>query len=132
MLVEINGSDLPGIIGVMIPIVSIVGGLSLGFAGFYWRSRERMEMINRGLDISKLDDTPRRRRSPLRSGLIVLGAGVGLLLAYFLCNSGLINAPDNRSQTAISAGCIATFIGLGMILSHIIESKQPKDADDLK
>lgn len=121
---------IEGILGVMIPLVSVIGGISLGFVGFYLHYRERMEMISRGMDLSKLNG-PRRRRSPLRSGLIVLGAGLGLLVAYFLCNSGLINAPDNGSQTAISAGFIATFIGLGMILSHMLEKKEPNDGADL-
>ena len=131
MLGEINGQDLQGVLGVMIPIVAIVGGLSLGFAGFYWRSRERMEMISRGMDVSKLNDMPRRRRSPLRSGLIVLGAGVGLLSAYVLCNTVIVDKNPGDDHAVIYFGFVATFIGLGMILSHMIEKKDPAQVPDV-
>ena len=36
----------------MIPIVAIVGGISLAFGTIYLRSRERIELISRGVDIS--------------------------------------------------------------------------------
>ena len=128
-MIALNGMELQGILGVMIPLTSVVGGISLGFAGFYMRYRERMEMISRGMDPSKFD-FPKRKRSPLRAGLIVLGAGLGLLFSYLLCNCGMINA-DNGGQAAISGGCIATFIGLGLILSHMLEKKEPTETDKI-
>jgi hypothetical protein len=123
-------TNLEGVLGVMIPIVAIVGGISLGFAGFYLRYRERMEMISRGMDVSKLD-FPKRRRSPLRRGLTVLGAGIGLLLAYWLCNSGILKTNGNRDEMIIYFGFVATFVGLAMILSHMIEKKEPAEGADL-
>jgi len=126
MLEAIAGEDIQGILGVMIPIVAIVGGLSLGFAGFYMRYRERMEMISRGMDVSKFDtkfDMGRRRRSPLRGGFMWLGAGVGLLLAYYLCHT-VFTGQDNE---VIYFGTVATFVGLGLLLSHLLDKKEPTD-----
>jgi peptidoglycan/LPS O-acetylase OafA/YrhL len=117
---EMVESNLEGVLGVMIPIVAIVGGLSLGFAGFYMRYRERMEMINRGMDVSKME-FPKRRRSPLRSALTFLGVGVGLLVAYVLCHT--IIAENPGENVVIYVGCAFLFVGLGRFLTYTIESK---------
>ena len=120
-----------GVMGIMVPILSVVGGLSLGFAGFYMRYRERMEMISRGIDISKLNDMPRRRRSPLRSGLVVLGAGIGLLLAKVFCNTLVVDSHPGEDHLVIYFGFVATFVGLGLILSHLLEKKEPEEANKI-
>jgi hypothetical protein len=130
MMCSIEGGDLQGILGVMIPIVAIVGGLSLALALAYMRNKERLEMISRGMDVSQFDmkfNTGRRRRSPLRSGLVVLGAGVGLLSAYLLCNTVIVDKNPGEDHAVIYFGFVATFIGLGLILSHLLEKKEPND-----
>ena len=129
MLQMINGNELQGILGVMVPIVAIVGGLSLAFANNYMRSRERLEMISRGMDVSAMtnnvnDNFPKRKRSPLRVGMMVFGAGIGLLLAYVLCLSMAINEED---RPVVYGGFVATFVGLGMIISHLVEKKDAQD-----
>lgn len=129
MLQMIDGRELQGILGVMVPIVAIVGGLSLAFAHSYMRSRERLEMISRGMDVSALNNVKNsnwsgRRRSPLRFGMMVFGAGIGLLLSYVLCRSMAINDDDSH---VIYGGFVATFVGLGMIISHLVEKKDPLD-----
>jgi hypothetical protein len=129
MILEEN---IEGILGVMIPIVAIVGGLSLGFAGFYLRSRERMELINRGMDPSQADSSwfdRRRRRSPLRSGLTLLGVGAGLFVAYILCHTVITDGRPGEEHPVIYAGCIVTFIGIARILTYIIEKNEPENTD---
>ena len=128
MLDEI-GNQIQGIIGVMIPIVGTVAGVSLAFGAIYLRYRERMEMISRGMDLSK-SELPRRRRSPLRSGMVVLGAGVGLLLAYVLCSTEIADKNPGEDHVVIYFGFVATFVGLGLILSHLMEKRGP--ADEIK
>jgi hypothetical protein len=125
MLGEINGEDIQGVLGVMIPIVAIVGGLSLGFAGFYLRYRERMEMISRGIDVSKME-FPKRQRSPLRSALTFLGVGTGLLVAYILCHTVIADSRDEN--VVIYVGCAFLFVGLGRALTFYIERKNPDNA----
>lgn len=117
-------THLEGILGVMVPIVAIVGGLSLAGATMYLRSKERMEMISRGMDVSKFD-FPKRKRSPLRGGFMWLGAGVGLLLAYYLCHT-VLSGEDNE---VIYFGCVALFVGLGLILSHMLDKKDPNEVN---
>ena len=113
---------LEGVIGVMIPIVAIVGGISLAMGTIYLKSRERMEMISRGMDVSQFDEPKRKRtRNPLRSGLMVFSAGVGLLLAYYLCHT-VFTGDDNG---IIYFGVVALFVGVGMIVGQLLEKKDP-------
>ena len=121
---EVVEGNIDGILGVMIPIIAIVGGLSLGFAGWYMRYRERMEMINRGMDLSKAE-FPKTQRNPLRSALTFLGVGVGLLVAYVLCHTVL--AGVGGEHEVIYVGCAFLFVGLGRILSLMLEKKGPAD-----
>ena len=120
----IDGRELQGILGVMVPIVAIVGGISLAFGSIYLKSRERLEMINRGMDVSALNQPwPKRKRSPLRGGLMFFSAGIGLLIAYVLCHT-VLTGEDNE---VIYFGFVATFVGLGLIISHLFEKKEPDD-----
>ncbi len=118
--------DMEGILGVMVPIVAIVGGLSLAFGLRYLRNREIMEMISRGMDVSALN-LPRRRRNPLALGLAAIGAGIGLLLGFMVCQSFSISRDDHA---IIYFGSIALFVGIGVVLSHVIERKNSTPADN--
>ena len=85
-------------------------------------------MISRGMDVSVLnrrmdDDGRKRRRSPLRGGLMIFGAGAGLLTAYALCHT-VLTGDDNE---VIYFGFVATFVGLALIVSHLLEKKEPAD-----
>jgi hypothetical protein len=127
-------TNIEGVLGVMVPIIAIVGGISLAFGIAYLRSRERLELISRGVDVSKLDNTQKyldflqnkpgyrgRRRSPLRSGLVWLGAGLGLLTAYYIDNTFL----PRGDHPIIYFGFVGLFVGTGLVLSHLLEKKEP-------
>ena len=129
-------NNLEGVLGIMVPIVAIIGGISLAFGMSYLRSRERIELISRGVDITKLDNTQKyldyfqrngdhrgRRRSPLRRGLVALGAGAGLLCAYYVSPMIL---PDG-DHTVIYFGFVGVFVGMGLILSFLLERNEPLD-----
>ena len=61
----------------------------------------------------------------LKYGLLIMGCGVGLLLAYlFDVASAQIDGEDNP---AIYFALIAIFGGLGLILSYRIEKKEVLD-----
>ena len=126
---EMVDTRLEGVLGLMIPIIAIVGGLSLGFAGWYMRYRERMEMISRGMDISQME-FPKRQRSPLRSALTFLGVGIGLLVAYVLCHTVLAN--DSGENTVIYVGCAFLFVGLGRMLTFFIEGKNQNNTGGIQ
>jgi hypothetical protein len=63
-------------------------------------------------------------------GLLLIGAGTGLFLAYLLDNTVLnFDRPNksNDANVAIYFALIAIFGGLGLLISHIIEKKESKE-----
>ena len=128
---ETNLGNMEGVLGVMIPIVAIVGGLGFAMASRYLKSKERMEMISRGMDVSAFKDPDflkawsdqgrSSKRSPLRRGLVWLGVGLGLSIGYIICHTVLKS--DGNEDAVIYFGSVSIFVGLGLIISHMIEGK---------
>src|SRR5882672_449075 len=69
-------------------IISVLAICALIFSLMYLRTRENMAMMEKGLNPRLRQD--RARPAPFRSlkwGLLLVGAGLGLFLAYLLDNT---------------------------------------------
>jgi hypothetical protein len=113
-----------GIIGVFIPIIISLGLFAMIFGIVYLRSREKMAMIERGMDPRNPDTLPRNTSVTLTSALLLIGSGFGLFLAYLL---EVTVFPDGYDATAIYFALIALFGGLGLFAAHLIERKEFKE-----
>jgi len=108
-----------GSLGVMAGIVISTGFFAMIFGIVYLYKRERMAMIERGMD-------PRRYKpqsapyNTLKAALLLIGSGVGLLLAFVLGDTIFKNSED---VTAIYFALIAICGGSGLFLSYQIEMK---------
>jgi hypothetical protein len=111
-----------GTLGVLIPILVPLGFFALIFGIIYLRSREKMAMIERGMDPRLTSGAP-NRNYVLTAGLLLIGAGLGLFLAYILDVNFF---PPNYDSTAIYFGLIAIFGGLGLFTAYLIEKKEAK------
>ena len=109
----------------------------------YMRNKEVTAMIEKGLDPNLKPERP--RPAPFRSlkwGLLLVGAGLGLFLAYLLDNTVLYhvghyinkfgdgNAEANGANVSIYFALIAIGGGLGLITSYRIEKKELLDKED--
>ena len=108
-------------LGVMVAILVPISLFAMIFGIVYLGKRERMAMIERGMD-------PRRYKPQsapfqnLKWGLLLIGSGLGLFLAYLLDYTVFFkNREDNE---AIYFALIAIFGGLGLFLSYLIEKKE--------
>lgn len=117
------------VIGVMIPIIISLGLFALIFGIIYLRSREKMAMIERGMNPGIDMGKPVSRNYVLTWGLLLIGAGVGLFLAYIL-DSTLYFAKDNDGNPAIYFSLIAIFGGAGLFCSYLIEKKEAKKLEE--
>lgn len=113
-----------GNLGIMAGIIISLGFFAMIFGVFYLYKRERMAMIERGMD-------PRRYKPQsapyqnLKWGLLLIGAGVGLFLAYTLDRTVFSRTEDDN--VAIYFALIAIFGGLGLFASYRIEKKEISD-----
>lgn len=115
-------------LGVLIPILVPLGMFAMIFGIVYLTKRERMAMIERGMD-------PRRYKpqsapfQTLKWGLLLIGAGVGLFLAYLLDHTlfSKLSGPDDDGNVAIYFALIAIFGGIGLFLSFKMEKKENKE-----
>jgi hypothetical protein len=114
-----------GLIGVLIPIVVSTGLFALIFGIVYLRSREKMAMIERGMNPGIEVIKPVNRNFVLTWGCLLIGSGLGLFLAYILDNT-LYFAKENNDNPAIYFSLIAIFGGAGLFVSYLIEKKDAK------
>jgi hypothetical protein len=114
-------NDLTEVLGIMIPIVAIVGAFTMIVYLRRFENAERMAMIEKGVDPTLFTQKKRANTSgPLRASLLFIGAGVGLLIAYFL------DRAYNMEEVAYFS-MLFVFGGLGLGAAYLVEEKKIKE-----
>ncbi|MGZ3874441.1 MAG: DUF6249 domain-containing protein [Mucilaginibacter sp.] len=117
-------------LGVMVAILVPLALFAMIFGIVYLAKRERMAMIERGMD-------PRRYKPQtapfqnLKWGLLLIGSGLGLFFAYLLDHTVFktVGSFDDDANVAIYFALIAIFGGAGLFLSYVIEKKEADKND---
>src|SRR5437660_12819823 len=99
----------------LIPILISLGAFAMIFGIVYLRTRENLAMLEKGMNPKQYANRPAPFRS-LKTGLLLLGAGFGLLVAYLVEH----NMANKESVEAIYFSLIAIGGGLGLIASYVI------------
>lgn len=116
-------NDITEVLGIMIPIIGIVGAFIMIVYLRRFENAERMAMIEKGVDPSLFAKKQRSNSSgPLRSSLLFIGAGVGLLIAYFL------DRAYNMEEVAYFS-MLFIFGGLGLGAAYLVEEKKIKEEE---
>jgi hypothetical protein len=102
-------------VAVSIPLAAF----AMVFGIFYLRTRENLAMIDKNMNPKRYANLPAPFRS-LKLGLLLLGAGSGLLLAYFVDN----NMVGGHQPEPIYFALIGIGGGLGLIGSYAMEKKE--------
>jgi len=105
--------------GILIPILVPLGAFAMIFGIVYLKSRENLAMLDKGFNPKEFANRPAPYRS-LKNGLLFLGAGLGLLIAYFID----INTSHRHDNEPIYFALIAIGGGLGLIGSYVVEKKE--------
>ncbi len=113
----------------LIPMVVCTGMFATIFGIVYIKGRENLAMIERGMNPRQNAGSPKPFIS-LKYGLLLCGAGLGLLLA-FLADRVMLNhmavtpggVPYEKEFPQIYFALIAIFGGLGLMLSFLVEKK---------
>ena len=106
------------LIAVLVPLA----GMAMLFGIVYLYKRENLAMIEKGMNPKIYRPAP---YSNLKYGLLLVGSGIGLLLAYLVDMAS--TAIDGEENPSIYFALIAIFGGLGLVLSYRIEKKEVLD-----
>ena len=113
-------------LGVMVPIVLFICAAVVWIYLRKFENMERMSMIEKGMDpksfrLNRIHDTS----IALRASLLLIGAGVGLLMGYFLDSTFYMEEVAYFSMLFI-------FGGLGLGASYLIEEKKIKEENRIR
>ena len=113
---------------ILIPITLFICFFAMVFSLRYFSNRERMAMIQNGIDpgLQKAQPQP---YVVLKWGLLLMGAGLGLFFAYLLDHT-VLNFNDGfrrGGNEAVYFSLIGIFGGLGLFISYLIEKKETLD-----
>lgn len=108
----------PDIIAVTIPIVAIVATALILITSFYYKSREKQLLIEKGLSPEQIKEFFESKKDPnglLKFGIIIFAFGLGLGLGIMM--------KDFTSKEYWIPLLLFTFTGLGFIASGIVSRK---------
>ncbi|EHQ26836.1 DUF6249 domain-containing protein [Mucilaginibacter paludis] len=110
----------------LIPILVPLAMFALIFGIVYLHKREKMAMIERGMDprAYKTQPMPAPYRN-LKWGLLLIGSGLGLFLAYLLDHTVFTHSQDENE--AIYFSLIGIFGGIGLVISYLVEKRETID-----
>lgn len=106
---------------VLVPIALFIVTFAAIFVLRYLYHKEKMAMIERGMCFSDSYAKQKTVFSALRLGLLLIGVGMGLFIAYILDYFVFIKSSDNA---AIYFSLITLFGGLGLFISYNLEKKE--------
>lgn len=112
----------------LIPIVMFAGGFAMVFGIYYLKTRQNLAMIEKGMNPKEFANRPAPYKN-LKWALLLIGAGVGLFMAYLMDNYMLPQQPLNQfghrgdKNIPIYFALIAIGGGLGLFGSYRIEKK---------
>ena len=113
---------------IMGPLTGITITLIIGLViatYFYFRSRERQMMIEKGLTADQMAELVKSKKNPyvwLKLGVVVIGTGLGVGLGVLADDIGL-------SEGFIPL-LIITFIGIGFVSAFFISRKIEKEDEE--
>lgn len=113
---------------VLIPLTIFGGGFAMIFGIAYLKTRENLAMVEKGMNPKEQVNRPAPYKN-LKWGLLLLGSGIGLLIAYFLDVYILPSRPhhDDDTKAFIYFALLAIGGGLGLISSYKVEKKELLD-----
>jgi hypothetical protein len=115
----------PDQLGIFWLIISSVALLATLFGMRYLSNKENMALIEKGINPKINQNRPAPYRS-LKNGLLFVGAGVGLFIAFML--DGYV-FPQNDKNASLYFALIAIGGGIGLISSYRVEKKELLDKE---
>lgn len=108
----------------LIPIVTVISIVVMIIFIRKFTNDERMAMIEKGVE-ANIFNRKTNAYPNLRYGLLLVGAGLGLLVGALFANTRMID------EEASYFSMLFIFGGLGLFLSYFIEKKAAEKEDNI-
>jgi hypothetical protein len=115
---------------IMVIIVSL-GLFFMVFGIVYLNKREKLAMIERGMDPRSYKPQAAPYQN-LKWGLLLIGSGIGLFLAFILDHFAFHSIDFEDNTFFLYLSLIAIFGGAGLFLSYRIEKKEVLDREEAR
>ena|ERR1035437_2500970 len=105
--------------GIFVPLgvfAMVYGIVRLGI-----RKKERLMLIQAGLDPATFDKSEKTSLSTVKLGMLLIAVGLGILIANIIVKFGVMD----RDATVFSL--VFLFGGSSLLISYFLEKKQLKD-----
>jgi hypothetical protein len=104
-------------------ITMFTGFFACLFGIYYLKTRQNLAMIEKGMNPKEKVNTPAPFGS-LKWGLVAIGCGAGLLLAYLIDEFAIgDHSGRHHDNPAIYFSLIGIGGGIGLVISYMIEKK---------
>ncbi len=103
-------------------IVLIIFGFVYATIVLLVRRKERMALIDKGIDAPSFETKPYFNVYALKVGLLFIGVAIGVLLGSTLVELTTLN------EESAYFSMVFLFGGLGLVISHYLEKKERKEA----
>ena len=109
---------------ILIPLTIFAGGFAMIFGIVYLKTKENLAMVEKGMNPKERMHRPAPYKS-LKLGLLLLGAGLGLLTAYIIDLN--ISTSRHDEHPPLYFALIAIGGGLGLVASYLVEKRHLLD-----
>jgi hypothetical protein len=102
-------------------ISAIIFGFTYAVLELFVKRKERMALIEKGIDAPNFKSKTRNSVFALKLGLLFIGVAVGLFLGSILVETTTIH--DESAYFSM----VFLFGGIGLVISHFLEKKELKE-----
>lgn len=107
-------------------VLAIIFGSILAIVYLSLRKKERMAMLDRGVDASVFLVPQKKGSHALKYGVLLIGIALGILLGKLLATTEAFMYEEEVAYFSM----IFLFGGLSLVVYYFLEKKMKKDDDD--
>lgn len=109
-------------------VLAVIFGSIVTIVYLSIRRKERMTMMEKGIDPSSFIPAKKANLSALKYGILLISVALGILLGKYLANTAMFQFEEEAAYFSM----IFLFGGLGLVIYHFMAKKMTaEEKDDL-
>jgi hypothetical protein len=107
-------------------VLLIIFGTILGIVYLGLRKKERMAMMDKGIDPSTFITPRKAGSSSLKYGILLISVALGIFMGKWLVTTGMFQFEEEAAYFSM----IFLFGGLGLVIYHFLDRKMQAEEND--